>query len=227
MLQVCGHIKHVVVLVVLLCVINSVVISVPTYSLFTCMWIPCNCSHCENGSSEVLSLQSRSCRARLMQLAASRFATCLFCGAGTYGDVVAAVRVGVVAVAPAFGATAACVVRPVVVVVVLVVVIVHCTVQVIVIVVVGGVAAVVGCWLFFCCLFVFFRFCFLFFLFSVFGCLVVWLFCCLVVWLSGCETRKLWLVDVANDRNAGVTLDCVSFHFIFPIFAGTKKTNKK
>ena len=36
MFQVCGHIKHVVVLVVLLCVIKSVVTSVPTYSLFTC-----------------------------------------------------------------------------------------------------------------------------------------------------------------------------------------------
>ena len=34
MLQVCGHIKHVVVLVVLLCVINSVVISVPTVFTF-------------------------------------------------------------------------------------------------------------------------------------------------------------------------------------------------
>ena len=37
MLQVCVHVKHVVVLVVLLGVINSVVVSVPTYSLFTCM----------------------------------------------------------------------------------------------------------------------------------------------------------------------------------------------
>ena len=37
MLQVCVHVKHVVVLVVLLCVIDSVVVSVPTYSLFTCM----------------------------------------------------------------------------------------------------------------------------------------------------------------------------------------------
>ena len=37
MLQVCVHVKHVVVLVVLLCVINSVVISVLTYLLFTCM----------------------------------------------------------------------------------------------------------------------------------------------------------------------------------------------
>ena len=37
MLQVCVHVKHVVALVVLLCVINSVVIRVPTYSLFTCM----------------------------------------------------------------------------------------------------------------------------------------------------------------------------------------------
>ena len=40
-LQVCVNVKHVVVLVVLLCVINSVVVSVPTYSLFTCMRIPC------------------------------------------------------------------------------------------------------------------------------------------------------------------------------------------
>ena len=37
MLQVCVHVNHVVVLVVLLCVINSVFVSVPTYSLFTCM----------------------------------------------------------------------------------------------------------------------------------------------------------------------------------------------
>ena len=37
MLQVCVHVTHVIVLVVLLCVINSVVVSVPTYSLFTCM----------------------------------------------------------------------------------------------------------------------------------------------------------------------------------------------
>ena len=35
MLQVCVQVRHVVVLVVLLRVINSVVISVPTYSLFT------------------------------------------------------------------------------------------------------------------------------------------------------------------------------------------------
>ena len=35
--QVCVHVKHVVVLVVLLCVINSIVVSVPTYSLFTFM----------------------------------------------------------------------------------------------------------------------------------------------------------------------------------------------
>ena len=59
MLQVCGHIKHVVVLVVLLCVINSAVIGVPTYALFTCMRIPCNCSRCEKGSFEVLSLQAQ------------------------------------------------------------------------------------------------------------------------------------------------------------------------
>ena len=37
-------------------VTNSIVVNVPTYSLFTCMWIPYNCSHCENGSFEVLSL---------------------------------------------------------------------------------------------------------------------------------------------------------------------------
>ena len=38
MLQVCVHVKHVVVLVALrIRVINSVVISVPTYSLCTCM----------------------------------------------------------------------------------------------------------------------------------------------------------------------------------------------
>ena len=38
MLQVCGHIKHVVVLVVLrIRVIISVIVNVPTYSLFTCM----------------------------------------------------------------------------------------------------------------------------------------------------------------------------------------------
>ena len=36
MLQVCVHVKHVVV-VVLLCVRNTVVVSVPTYSLFTGM----------------------------------------------------------------------------------------------------------------------------------------------------------------------------------------------
>ena len=37
MLQVCVHVKHVVALVALLCVIYSVVVSVPTYSLLTCM----------------------------------------------------------------------------------------------------------------------------------------------------------------------------------------------
>ena len=37
-LQVCVHVKHVVVLVALrIRVINSVIVSVPTYSLFTCM----------------------------------------------------------------------------------------------------------------------------------------------------------------------------------------------
>ena len=59
MLQVCGHIKHVVVLVALLRVIASLVVHVPTHSHFTCMCIPCifcRFSHCENGSFEVLSL---------------------------------------------------------------------------------------------------------------------------------------------------------------------------
>ena len=37
MLHVCVHVKHVVVLVVLLRVINPIVVSVPMYSLFTCM----------------------------------------------------------------------------------------------------------------------------------------------------------------------------------------------
>ena len=37
MLQVCVHVKHVVVFVVLLCVINSVIVNVPTNSLSTCM----------------------------------------------------------------------------------------------------------------------------------------------------------------------------------------------
>ena len=38
MLQVCVHVKHVVVLVVLrIRVIISVIVNVPTYSLFTCM----------------------------------------------------------------------------------------------------------------------------------------------------------------------------------------------
>ena len=40
------------------------------------------------------------------------------------------------------------------------------------------------------------------------------------------QTRKLWSVGVATDRNAGVTLACVSFHFIFPFFASTKKIKK-
>ena len=61
MLQVCVHVKHVVVLVVLLRVMNSVVVSVPTYSL-VCEFlvIPCNCSHRGNGSFEVLSLHTPS-----------------------------------------------------------------------------------------------------------------------------------------------------------------------
>ena len=37
MLQVCVHVEHVVVLVVLFGVINSVIVNVPTNSLFTCM----------------------------------------------------------------------------------------------------------------------------------------------------------------------------------------------
>ena len=37
MLQIWGHIKHVVVLVALLCVLPSLVVNVPTYSLCTCM----------------------------------------------------------------------------------------------------------------------------------------------------------------------------------------------
>ena len=44
-------------------VITSLVVNVPTYSLFTCMWIPCRfCrfSHCENGSFEVFSLHTPS-----------------------------------------------------------------------------------------------------------------------------------------------------------------------
>ena len=61
MLQVCVHVKHVVVLVALrIRVVIPVIVNVPTYSLFTCMWIPCNCSHCENGSSEVLFLHPPS-----------------------------------------------------------------------------------------------------------------------------------------------------------------------
>ena len=36
------------------------------------------------------------------------------------------------------------------------------------------------------------------------------------------QTRKLWLVGVATDRNASVTLVFVSFHFIFPVFCQRK-----
>ena len=36
------------------------------------------------------------------------------------------------------------------------------------------------------------------------------------------HTRKLWLVGVATDRNACVTLACVSFHFSLLFFSGTK-----
>ena len=64
MLQVCVHVKHVVVFVALrIRVINSVVISVPTDSLFICIFTfhlyvnSYNCSLCENGSFEVLSFQ--------------------------------------------------------------------------------------------------------------------------------------------------------------------------
>ena len=32
------------------------------------------------------------------------------------------------------------------------------------------------------------------------------------------QTPKHWLVGVANDRNASVTLACVSLHFIFLFF---------
>ena len=46
----------------------SVVVNVPSYSLFTCLWIPCNCSHCENGSFEVLYLHSPSVAADRRQL---------------------------------------------------------------------------------------------------------------------------------------------------------------
>ena len=50
MLQVCVHVKHVVVLVVpRIRVIISVIVNVLIYWLFTCMWISYNCSHCENG----------------------------------------------------------------------------------------------------------------------------------------------------------------------------------
>ena len=44
-------------------VTDSIVVNVPTDSLFTCMWIPCSfCrfSHCENGSFELLSLNHPS-----------------------------------------------------------------------------------------------------------------------------------------------------------------------
>ena len=59
MLQVWVHLEHVVVLVVLFCVIVSFIVSVSTYSLFTCMWMSRKCSQCENGSFEVLSLHLR------------------------------------------------------------------------------------------------------------------------------------------------------------------------
>ena len=57
MLQVCVHIKHVVVLVALrIRIVISVVISVPTYSLLLVLEFLVNSSHCENGSFEVFSL---------------------------------------------------------------------------------------------------------------------------------------------------------------------------
>ena len=40
-------------------VTNSIVVNVPTYSLFTCTWIPCRDSHCESESSEVLCFHPR------------------------------------------------------------------------------------------------------------------------------------------------------------------------
>ena len=54
MLHVCGHIKHV---VERIRVITSLVVKVPTYSLFTFEFLAnfCRFSHCENGSFEVLS----------------------------------------------------------------------------------------------------------------------------------------------------------------------------
>ena len=39
-------------------VVNSIVVAVHIYSILTCTRIPCRDSHCENGSFEVLSLQS-------------------------------------------------------------------------------------------------------------------------------------------------------------------------
>ena len=59
MLQVCGHSKHVVVLVVLLCVINSLVISVPTYSHLSpvCEFLAIALT-AKTGPFEVLPLQT-------------------------------------------------------------------------------------------------------------------------------------------------------------------------
>ena len=68
MLQVCVDVEHVVVLVALrIRVINSVVVNVPTYSRLPVLEFLVNCSHCENGSFEVLSLHPR----RLQQTAVS------------------------------------------------------------------------------------------------------------------------------------------------------------
>ena len=43
------------------------------------------------------------------------------------------------------------------------------------------------------------------------------------------RTRKLWLGGVATDRNASVTLACVSFHYMFPVFVllAQKKTENE
>ena len=64
MLQGCVHVKHVVVLVVLLCDIiiqsSSVFPRIHFSPVCEFLVIPCNCSHCENGSFEVLSLHSPS-----------------------------------------------------------------------------------------------------------------------------------------------------------------------
>ena len=61
MLQVCVHVKHVVVFVVLrIRVIISIIVKVATYSLLPALENFVNCSHCENGSVKVLSLHTLS-----------------------------------------------------------------------------------------------------------------------------------------------------------------------